>query len=409
MVKRLKLQYLIVISLLVIEFPSEHVEINSNFHWTHKGNQYRNVIKVAFFPDLGTMNIINGKPQGLEFSLIEEWSKRNNNKIEWHFVSSSEEAISKVVNGIVDIGAGNIPLQERPGLIYSDPIRSFNWLQYGESDSLLLLKKYPKLSIALNKSDTLPLLIKKTQMWRHADFNKKGWLIPDYLAHELNKKTYYKNSSIFLAKGYFSWVSQSQDSSLIKSVNELIKDPKLNRKINYYKSHNIYSNYQDYQKISPFDDEFKNRVELDKYTLTALVFVESRFRSDIISPAGAIGLMQVIPSTAESLGIDSISLFDSKNNIYAGLKYLRFLDEFWDLKGVQSENRLPFILASYNTGPSRIAKLARKANKLGFSSYLWFDNVDQVAKGPGSHYANKILNIANIYKGYSESITQSKN
>ena len=409
MVKRLKLQYLIVISLLVIEFPSEHVEINSNFHWTHKGNQYRNVIKVAFFPDLGTMNIINGKPQGLEFSLIEEWSKRNNNKIEWHFVSSSEEAISKVVNGIVDIGAGNIPLQERPGLIYSDPIRSFNWLQYGESDSLLLLKKYPKLSIALNKSDTLPLLIKKTQMWRHADFNKKGWLIHDYLAHELNKNTYYKNSSIFLAKGYFSWVSQSQDSSLIKSVNELIKDPKLNRKINYYKSHNIYSNYQDYQKISPFDDEFKNRVELDKYTLTALVFVESRFRSDIISPAGAIGLMQVIPSTAESLGIDSISLFDSKNNIYAGLKYLRFLDKFWDLKGVQSENRLPFILASYNTGPSRIAKSARKANKLGFSSYLWFDNVDQVAKGPGSQYANKILNIANIYKGYSESIPQSKN
>ena len=88
---------------------------------------------------------------------------------------------------------------------------------------------------------------------------------------------------------------------------------------------------------------------------------------------------------------------------------MRFLDKFWDLKGVQSENRLPFILASYNTGPSRIAKSARKANKLGFSSYLWFDNVDQVAKGPGSHYANKILNIANIYKGYSESITQSKN
>lgn len=409
MVKRLKLQYLIVISILVIGFPSEQVHRNSTFHWTHRGNQYKDVIKVAFFPDLGTMNIINGKAQGLEFSLIEEWSKRNNIKIEWHFVSSSEEAISKVANGIVDIGAGNIPLQKRPGLIYSDPIRSFNWLQYGQSDSLILLKGYPKLSIALNKSDTLPLLIENTQMWRHADFNKKGWLIPDYLAHELNKKTSYENSCKFFAKGNFSWVSQSQDSSLIKTVNKLIKDPKLNRKINHYKSHNIYSNYQDYQKISPFDDDFKNRVELDKYTLTALVFVESRFRSDIISPAGAIGLMQVIPSTAESLGIDSISLFDSKNNIRAGLKYLRFLDKFWDLKGVQSENRLPFILASYNTGPSRIAKSARQAYRLGFNSCLWFDNVDQVAKGPGSHYANKILDIANIYKGYSESITKSKN
>lgn len=409
MFKRLKLQYLILISLLVIEFPSELFDKNFTFHWTYKGNQHENVIKVAFFPDLGTMNITDGKPQGLEFSLIEEWSKRNNNQIEWHFVSSSEEAILMVVNGIVDIGAGNIPLQKRPGLIYSNPVRSFNWIQYGKSDSLLLLKKYPKLSIALNKSDTLPILIEKTKMWRHADFNKKGWLIPDYLAHELNNKTTYQNSCDFLAKGHFSWVSQSQDTSLIKSVNELIKDPKLNRKINYYKLNNIYSNYKDYQKISPFDDDFKNQVELDKYTLTALVYTESRFRSDIISPAGAIGLMQVIPSTAESIGIDSISLFDPKNNIYAGLKYLQFLDKFWDLKGVQSGNRLPFILASYNAGPSRIAKAARQANQLGFSSYLWFDNVDQVAKGPGSNYANKILNIAGIYKGYSESITQSIN
>ncbi|CAI8279592.1 MAG: Membrane-bound lytic murein transglycosylase F [Owenweeksia sp. TMED14] len=393
----------------MIKLPSEIENDFSKVKWTIKRDKNRKSIKVAFFPDLGTMDVTNGKPQGLDFSLILEWGKRNNTNIKWRFVSTAKEAISLVSNGLSDIAAGNIPIQDRPGLICSHPVREFNWIQFGDNDSLYLLKEYPKLSIALKRSDSLPLSTQSVKMWRHVNFKESGWLLPDYLASEISRKKDLNHHKSHISTGGFAWVVQNQDTTLIRSINKLIKDPKLNRIKNHFKRHNIKFNYFDFENISPYDQEFKNRTELDQYTLTALVFTESRFRSDIVSPAGAIGLMQVIPSTAKSLGIDSASLFIPKINIKAGLKYLRFLNKYWDLKGVKSKNRLPFILASYNVGPSRIAKAARKAKKLGLKPDLWYDNVDQIAKGPGAHYAERILKLANIYRGFMTSINLAKN
>ena len=192
---------------------------------------------------------------------------------------------------------------------------------------------------------------------------------------------------------------------MINSVNNMISDPSLRKKIRFFQSYNFKSNFQNQKNISDYDEQLKDRIVLDKHTLNALIFTESRFKNNVVSHAGAIGLMQLLPRTAKSIGIDSIQLFDGTQNIRAGLKYINYLNEYWELKGVSIENRIPFILSSYNSGPSAIFKETKEAQKLGLNPKLWDKNVAKVHK---SNYVEKIMKLASIYRGYEKSVDEAK-
>lgn len=405
--KRISYKTYLYLFCLVIFIPRP--ELGTTLNYRHdegaKKTKFRNRIKIAFFADLGAINIENGKPEGLDFFLVNEWSKRNGVNIDWVFVSSVNRALKLLAQRNVSMAVGNIPRQERNGFIYSLPIRKFKWVKYGRGDSLFLLSDYPKPSITLEKSNTYPLSIKKEKMWRHSNFNNSGWLLPDYLAKELFSKTSFRHNIDFLGKGEISWVCNSRDSSMINSVNNMISDPSLRKKIRFFQSHNFKSNFQNQKNISDYDEQLKDRIILDKHTLNALIFTESRFKNNVVSHAGAIGLMQLLPRTAKSIGIDSIQLFDGTQNIRAGLKYINYLNEYWELKGVSIENRIPFILSSYNSGPSAIFKETKEAQKLGLNPKLWDNNVAKVHK---SNYGEKIMKLASIYRGYEKSVDEAK-
>ena len=405
--KRISYKTYLYLFCLVIFIPRP--ELGTTLNYRHdegaKKTKFRNRIKIAFFADLGAINIENGKPEGLDFFLVNEWSKRNGVNIDWVFVSSVNRALKLLAQRNVSMAVGNIPRQERNGFIYSLPIRKFKWVKYGRGDSLFLLSDYPKPSITLEKSNTYPLSIKKEKMWRHSNFNNSGWLLPDYLAKELFSKTSFRHNIDFLGKGEISWVCNSRDSSMINSVNNMISDPSLRKKIRFFQSHNFKSNFQNQKNISDYDEQLKDRIVLDQHTLNALIFTESRFKNNVVSHAGAIGLMQLLPRTAKSIGIDSIQLFDGTQNIRAGLKYINYLNEYWELKGVSIENRIPFILSSYNSGPSAIFKETKEAQKLGLNPKLWDNNVAKVHK---SNYGEKIMKLASIYRGYEKSVDEAK-
>ncbi len=86
-----------------------------------------------------------------------------------------------------------------------------------------------------------------------------------------------------------------------------------------------------------------HRNGIDPELLTAVVWTESSFIPDAVSHAGAIGLTQLMPGTAESLGVDP---FDPTQNLDGGARYLRqMIDRF---------GRVDLALAAYNAGPTRV-------------------------------------------------------
>jgi soluble lytic murein transglycosylase-like protein len=99
-----------------------------------------------------------------------------------------------------------------------------------------------------------------------------------------------------------------------------------------------------------YDDivaEAAQRYALDPHMIRAVMETESGFNALAVSPAGAIGLMQLMPAVAEELG--ATDPFDPRQNILAGARYLRQL-----LDAHRGNVRLA--LASYNAGPGNVAK-----------------------------------------------------
>ena len=95
-----------------------------------------------------------------------------------------------------------------------------------------------------------------------------------------------------------------------------------------------------------------SRHGLDPKLLHALVLVESGYRPDAVSRAGAVGLTQLMPQTARDLGVDDRR--DPAANLAGGAAYLaRMLLRFGDLR---------LALAAYNAGPERVARLGRTPN-----------------------------------------------
>ena len=142
--------------------------------------------------------------------------------------------------------------------------------------------------------------------------------------------------------------------------------------------------------------------EFDWLMLAAQAFQESGFRQDRRSPAGAIGIMQIKPSTAadRNVGIPDISTVD--NNVHAGTKYLRFLaDRYFDNDEINDLNQWLLSLAAYNAGPARIARLRREAGENGYDANLWFNNVEIfAARRIGRETVTYVSNIFKYYVGY---------
>jgi membrane-bound lytic murein transglycosylase F len=130
-------------------------------------------------------------------------------------------------------------------------------------------------------------------------------------------------------------------------------------------------------KISRYDDiirEFSIGIEWDWRLLAALICQESRFNPRVQSVAGAYGLMQVMPSTGKNMGIDIKS--SPENNIKAGTKYIDFLHTIFDPKIPDDEERIYFILASYNAGPGHVLDAMKLAEKNGKDPLKWKNNVE---------------------------------
>ena len=129
--------------------------------------------------------------------------------------------------------------------------------------------------------------------------------------------------------------------------------------------------------LSPYDDIVRplaQSADFDWRLVVAQMYQESGFDPERVSFAGARGLMQVLPSTAEEVGIDPAHLAQPEPGITAGVRYLAWTRERFPNLPVGEQ--LWFALAAYNAGPGHVRDGRRLASRLGLDGSLWFDNVE---------------------------------
>lgn len=134
-------------------------------------------------------------------------------------------------------------------------------------------------------------------------------------------------------------------------------------------------------RLSRFDDYFRaaaDKVGIDWRLLAAQAYHESRFYPDKVSWAGAVGLMQLMPATASSVGVDD--LYDPRENIIGGARYLnrllRIVDENLAPERDDWRNRICFALAAYNAGMGHVFNARRLVREQGGDPDDWIQVAD---------------------------------
>ncbi len=154
-----------------------------------------------------------------------------------------------------------------------------------------------------------------------------------------------------------------------------------------------------FEEAVPLFKTYADQYDFDWLMIAAMAFQESGIDQQVISPAGAVGVMQVLPDTAVDPPIDIPDIYNLESNIHAGLKYLRFIaDRYFDDEQLDEFNAALFALAAYNAGPARILRFRNEARESGFDPDIWFGNVEIIA----AHRIGRetVEYVSNIYKYY---------
>ena len=139
--------------------------------------------------------------------------------------------------------------------------------------------------------------------------------------------------------------------------------------------------------------------------LLAQAYQESTLNQGARSRQGALGVMQVLPSTAREPYINVRNIGALENNVHAGTKYMRYMmDNYFDDAALDDNNRALFTLAAYNAGPNRIAQYRKEAARRGLNGNIWFDNVERVAAAKvGAETVQYVKSVSSRYVAYRRS------
>jgi membrane-bound lytic murein transglycosylase MltF len=155
-----------------------------------------------------------------------------------------------------------------------------------------------------------------------------------------------------------------------------------------------------FQQLIAYFHKYGGQYRFDPIMLAAQGYQESTLNQGAKSAVGAIGVMQIMPATGESLKVGDIR--QAESNIHAGAKYMdQLMTRYFQDAKFDEQNRTLFAFASYNAGPGNISKMRREAVKRGLDPDQWFNNVEIVtAEKIGVETTTYVRNIYKYYAAY---------
>jgi membrane-bound lytic murein transglycosylase MltF len=421
------------------------------------------VIRVLTVYGLGRYFLDGGQEKGLTFNFFKKFEQVVNKRLgkgelKLHVIFipvSRDELIPALVEGRGDIAAAGLTITaERDKLIdFTDPVSKKisevlvtgpTALPVNNINDLAGQKIYVRASSSYRSSiDKLNRKFRQEgkQAIRLEDANEVlededilemvnsgliDWAVVDnYKAHIWEKvfeNIVVRNDIVFRDGGRIAFAVREDSPDLKAALNEFLKSNRQGtlsgnmlfnqyfRDFDWAKNALFADDYQRFQDLEQIFQVYGNQYGVDYLMVAAQGYQESRLDQSSRSRAGAIGIMQLLPSTAKdsNVGIPDISKADA--NIHAGVKYLDFIRQrYFSDPEIDRFNKTMFAFAAYNAGPARIRKLREKAAKAGYDPNKWFDNVEIfAAREIGRETVQYVANILKYYIAYSL-ITQQQN
>lgn len=202
-----------------------------------------------------------------------------------------------------------------------------------------------------------------------------------------------------LAAALKKWYRPQMLEEVRQEENHLLATPSVQRRVfspMLNRAGGIISHYDAYfQRYAP-------RIRWDWRLLAAQCYQESCFDPQAKSWAGACGLMQIMPATADHLGLPLSQIYSPESNIEAAVRYISELQQsFSDVR--EASERTRFVLAAYNGGSFHVRDAMALAKKYGRNPYRWRDVESYVLGLQSPEYYNDPV-VKNGYMRGSETV-----
>jgi membrane-bound lytic murein transglycosylase F len=341
---------------------------------------------------------------GFEYELLLDLGKRLGVQVEYIVAADIDEAFAQLEDGRVDLVAMNLQqntASERD-VTYTEAIGSMSTVLVGREklrswdslgkDTVVVRKGAVYSSQLAQLKDSLDLEFSILEVPDHEEIlldrlveKQVNWTVAEKTVAQTNA-TYYDELRLGLDLSQeepVSWAMRNTSTEMLQVVNTWLLEKKkrfipdlytkyfLNSKNQHFRTTSVYSSLGG-NRISVYDELIQENAKTlgwDWRLLAAVVYKESAFDTTALSYAGAQGLLQLMPVTLERFGVTNPN--DPVESLRGGVKYLQYLDKFWLERVPETNERIKFILASYNIGQGHVEDAWRLTLKYRKNTQSW--------------------------------------
>lgn len=406
-------------------------------------NEIRENGKLVVLTDFNSTNyfIYRGQPMGYQYELLQELADHLKIKLDVIVSNDLEESFNYLVEGRCNLIAINLTVtkERRTYFDFTEPHtqtrqvlvqrKPDNWKSLTKSEldkklirnqlelarKMIYVEKSSSYAERLkNLSDEIgdSIFIEEVQEDSEQLISLVAAGDIDYTVCDENvalvNQTYYPNIDVSTAISFpqnLAWAVQKGADILKHEINTWLIGFKKTTKYaviynkyfrNQRSSQIVSSDYFSLTsgKISAYDPlikKYSKQIGWDWRLLASVIYQESRFDPNAESWAGAFGLMQLMPNTARRFGVDRNS--PPEQHIRAGVEFIQWLNDRFKVKIPDEQERIKFILASYNIGYGHIEDAMNLAEKNGKDPGIWDKNVDEflMMKSNPKYYLDPVV------------------
>lgn len=374
----------------------------SEFILDKDGVQARGTLRVAVDNNSSSYYIYRGRRMGFEYELLLDLGKRLGVQVEFIVAADIDDAFAQLEDGRVDLIAMNLQQNTQSNVSYTEAIGTMSTVLVGREkllswdslgkDTVVVRKGAVYTSQLARLKDSLDLDFSILEVPDHEETlldrlveKEINWTVAEKTVAQTNA-TYYDDLRLGLdvsKEGTVTWAMRNTSTDLLQVVNTWLLEKKkrfipdlytkyfLNSKNQHFRTTSAYSSLGG-NRISVYDELIQENAKTlgwDWRLLAAVVYKESAFDTTALSYAGAQGLLQLMPVTLERFGVTNPS--DPAESLRGGVKYLQYLDKFWLERVPETNERIKFILASYNIGQGHVEDAWKLTLKYRKNTQSW--------------------------------------